>query len=253
MKRINYLLVILSLTIINFSCDKFTSEEFDEVNGNVDTKLMSSISVLSAQSSDENAKIIFSYNTDNKLTTIFDGSNTTIFSYEEGSLSNVTGQSGNGNIEELYQSPYNAFEDGQVEEYDNNGNPSVLKFLEYDYNRTTRDYEVVYYTAEISYDNKPNPFYKTAEAAGLISVMDKIRLNFAAALQPEEIVKAKVLFPNNNLSQITYKNEDGEVEHSINLAYTYDGDYPTSATVTSISAVGGNTYSYNTTFSYVGN
>lgn len=253
MKRINYLLVITSISIFNMSCEKSTSEEFEDVNGNVDTKLMSSISVVSAQSAEENRNILLTYNTDNKLTTISDGSETTIFSYQDGSLSNVSGTGENGNVEELYESPYDAFETGQIEEYDNNGNPSIIKFVEYRYNYETFEDDLVYYTAEISYDNKPNPFYKTAEAAGLIEVMDKTRLNFSMAPQPEEIVKAKALFPNNNLSQIIYKDENGEVEYTINLAYTYDGDYPTSATVSSVSALYDTSYTYNTTFSYVSN
>ncbi|MEH6514238.1 MAG: hypothetical protein V7734_14180 [Maribacter arcticus] len=253
MKNINYLLLISSISIINFSCDKSTSEEFDEVNGNVDTRLMSSISVVSAQSAEENRNILFTYNTDNRLTTISDGVETNIFSYENGSLANVTNGSGNATIEELYQSPYDALEYGIVEEYDDNGNPFLIKFPEYAYNDTTQEDELVYYTSEISYDNKPNPYYKTAEAAGLIEVLDRVRLNFAMAPQAEEIVKAKVLFPNNNPSQIIYKDENGEILYTINMAYTYDGDYPTSATVTSVSTEGGTTYSYNTTFSYVTN
>lgn len=250
MKRINYLLLISLISVINYSCDKSTSDEFDDVNGNVDTKLMSSISVVSAQNSSENRTILFTYNTDNRLTAVSDGSDTTIFSYKNGNLSNVTGQGGIENVEELYQSPYDAFANGQVEEYDENGNPSVLKLTKY-FRKFGGERIILNYTAEISYDNKPNPIYKTAEAAGLIKVMDKIRLNFAVAPQPEEIVKAKALFPNNNPSQIIYKDENGEVLNSINLAYTYDGDYPTSATVTSVSAWG-ETTSYNTTFSYVG-
>jgi hypothetical protein len=252
MKSINYLLLISSISIINFSCEKSTSEEFDDVNGNVETKLMSSISVISAQSADENSNISFIYNSDNRLTAITNGDETTIFSYQDGNLSNVTGQGDSGNVEELYESPYDAFETGQVEEYDDNGNPSVFKFIEYIYNQSTFEEEMVYYTAEVTYDNKPNPFYKTAEAAGLIEVMDRVRLNFSLTPQPAEIVKAKALFPNNNTSQIVYKDENGEVVYIINLAYTYDGDYPTSATVTSISTEGSNS-TYNTTFSYVTN
>ena len=253
MKRINYLLLISSISIMNFSCEKSISEEFVDVNGNVDTKLISSISVVSAQSSDENRNIVFTYNTDNGLTSISDGVETNIFSYENGSLANVTNGSGNAPIEELYQSPYNALEYGDIDEYDDNGNPHLIKFPEFTYNYTTQEEEMVYYTAEVFYDNKPNPYYKTAEAAGLIEVMDRVRLNFALAPQADEIVKAGMLFPNNNPSQIIYKDENGEVQYSINMAYTYDGDYPTSATVTSVSTDGGTTYSYNTTFSYLSN
>tara|TARA_R110000744_G_C19279804_1_gene553471 strand:+ start:253 stop:1014 length:762 start_codon:yes stop_codon:yes gene_type:complete len=252
MKRINQLLLLSSIAVINFSCEKSTSEEFEDVNGNVETKLITSIDVTSVEDPDESNNILFSYNGDLRLTSIYDGTETTNFTYEDGNLSNVTGNGDNGNVEELYESPYDAFETGQVEEYDENGNPSVLQFIEYDYDYITGEEEVVYYTAEISYDNKPNPFYKTAEAAGMIDVLDQIKLNFAAAPQAEEIVRAKALFPNNNPSQIVYKNAEGEIEYTINLSYTYDGDYPTAATVSSVSADGGDNVTYLTTFTYYG-
>tara|TARA_R110002126_G_C10379033_1_gene494079 strand:- start:139 stop:900 length:762 start_codon:yes stop_codon:yes gene_type:complete len=252
MKRINHLLLLSSIAVINFSCEKSTSEEFEDVNGNVETKLITSIDVTSVEDPDESNNILFSYNGDLRLTSIYDGTETTNFTYEDGNLSNVTGNGDNGNVEELYESPYDAFETGQVEEYDENGNPSVLQFIEYDYDYMTGEEEVVYYTAEISYDNKPNPFYKTAEAAGMIDVLDQIKLNFAVAPQAEEIVRAKALFPNNNPSQIVYKNAEGEIEYTINLSYTYDGDYPTAATVSSVSADGGDNVTYLTTFTYYG-
>ena len=252
MKSINQILLFSSIAILNFSCDDSTSDEFEEVNGNVETKLISSINVGSAENSDDNTSIIFSYNSEQQLNSIFDGTETTNFIYEDGDLSNVSGNVDNGNIEELYDSPYDAFETGQVEEYDDNGNPSVIKFIEYDYDYMTGEEEVVYYTAEISYDDKPNPFYKTAEAAGLIDVMDQIRLNFAAAPQAEEIVRAKALFPNNNPSQVLYKNEEGEIEYTINMSYTYDGDYPTTATVSTVSEYSDENETYVTTFTYLG-
>ncbi|VXB47547.1 hypothetical protein [Maribacter litoralis] len=252
MKSINQILLFSSIAILNFSCDDSTSDEFEEVNGNVETKLISSINVGSAENSDDNTSIIFSYNSEQQLNSIFDGTETTNFIYEDGDLSNVSGNVDNGNVEELYDSPYDAFETGQVEEYDDNGNPSVIKFIEYDYDYMTGEEEVVYYTAEISYDDKPNPFYKTAEAAGLIDVMDQIRLNFAPAPQAEEIVRAKALFPNNNPSQVLYKNEEGEIEYTINMSYTYDGDYPTTATVSTVSEYSDENETYVTTFTYLG-
>ena len=252
MRSIKHLLLFSSVAILNFSCDDSTSDEFEEVNGKVETKLISSIDVASVENSDDSSSIIFSYNSELQLNSIFDGTETTNFIYEDGNLANVSGNVDNGNVEELYESPYDAFETGQVEQYDENGNPSVIKFIEYDYDYMTGEEEVVYYTAEISYDDKPNPFYKTAEAAGLIDVMDQIRLNFAAAPQAEEIVRAKALFPNNNPSQVLYKNEEGEIEYTINMSYTYDGDYPTTATVSTVSEYSDENETYVTTFSYVG-
>ncbi|WP_047246931.1 hypothetical protein [Maribacter thermophilus] len=247
-------LILLSLiTVFNYSCDKSTSDEFEEVNGNVETRLLSAISVVSAQDSDENSNVLFLYDGDNKLTTVTDGNETSIFTYENGELANITGGSDNVSIEELYHSPYDAFEYGEVLEYDDNGNPYKLQFIEEKYNYETRDMEPYYYTAQVTYDDKPNLFYKTAEAGGLIEVMDGVRFNFNIAPQSQDIVKAKALFPNNNPSQIIYKNEEGEVEYVVNISYVYDGDYPTSATVTSAYTDGGDTYVYTVAFSYISN
>ena len=120
MKRFKQLLLLSAISVINFSCEKSTSEEFEEVNGSVETKLISSINVTSAEDSDDSANVLFSYNADLQLTSIFDGTESTNFTYEDGDLSNVTGNVDNGNVEELYESPYDAFETGQVEEYDEN-------------------------------------------------------------------------------------------------------------------------------------
>ncbi|MGB2338910.1 MAG: hypothetical protein ACPH7I_03395, partial [Flavobacteriaceae bacterium] len=50
-----------------------------------------------------------------------------------------------------------------------------------------------------------------------------------------EIVKVKDLFPMNNLSQIIYKNEEGDPVFSININYSYDDEnYPVSATITAV-------------------
>ncbi|SIQ02144.1 hypothetical protein [Maribacter ulvicola] len=251
MKSINYVLLFSSIVFLNFSCEKSTSEEFEEVNGNIETKLISSINVASAENEEEHNNILFSYNSKLQLTSIFDGTASTNLTYDEDNLTNVSGNIDNGNVEELYESPYNAFETGQIQAYDDNGNPSVIQFIEYDYDYMTGEEDMVYYTAEISYDDKPNPFYKTAEAAGIINVLDQIKLNFASAPQAEEIVRAKALFPNNNPAQIVYKNEEGEIEYTINMSYTYDGDYPTAATVSTVSMHSDENETYVTTFTYV--
>ncbi|SHI46845.1 hypothetical protein [Pseudozobellia thermophila] len=247
------LILLALITGFNYSCDKSTSDEFEEVNGHVETRLLSAISVVSAQDSYENSNVLFLYDGENKLTTVTKDNDTGIFSYDNGELANVTSGGGNLSIEELYQSPYDAFEYGEVMEYDDNGNPYILKFIEERYNYMSGNMEPYYYTAQVTYDDKPNLFYKTMEAGGLIDVMDGVRLNFSIAPQSQDIVKAKALFFNNNPSQIIYKNEEGEVEYVVNISYVYDGDYPTSATVTSAYTDGGETNTYTVSFSYRSN
>ena len=59
-------------------------------------------------------------------------------------------------------------------------------------------------------------------------------MNFGSS-QSQEIVKVKDLFPMNNLSQIIYKNEEGDPLGSLNINFSYDDEnYPTSATITAV-------------------
>jgi hypothetical protein len=76
------------------------------------------------------------------------------------------------------------------------------------------------------------------EAGGLIEVLDNVRLNFSLTPQSPEIVKARLLFPVNNLSQIVYKNEEGGIVYTVNADFDYDGaNYATSATITAVSVM----------------
>ena len=80
------------------------------------------------------------------------------------------------------------------------------------------------YTADVSYDDTHNPYFYTLEAAGIIEVLDGVRLNFGIQPQVPEILKARMFFPVNNPSQIIYKNEEGDVVYTINANYVYDND-----------------------------
>jgi hypothetical protein len=134
----------------------------------------------------------------------------------------------------LYQSPYDAFETGEVIEYDSKGNPSILIFFEEEYNNTTETYDILEYRAELSYDDKPNLYYATLESAGLIEVMDQVKFNFSVVPQSQDIVRARMLLPVNNLTKIIYRDDQGELIFSINIDYVYDDqNYPSSATITS--------------------
>lgn len=255
MKNQKSLIILLSLSLIALSCSEDSvTDEFDNANGNVQEKLIESISIISAQDSQENKNISLSYTSDGLLNTISDGIETSIFVYDDSdNLSNITGGGNdNLNIEELYESPYDAFETGEVIQYDDNGNPKKIEFYEEEYDYNTNSYYTKIYTAEISYDNTHNPYFYTLEAGGIIEVLDDVQLNFSMNPQIPEIVQARLLFPVNNPSQLIYKNEEGEIIHTINVNYSYDNEnYPTSATVTAVSVQDSEQSTYSAIYQYV--
>ncbi len=238
MKKHNKFFLIVSTISILTSCnEESVSDDFEEVNGDVAVKLMESISVSDAEDSSDNTTVTMYYTNDGKLNTISDGSETNVFVYDnDNKLTRITSDGDNLNMEELYESPYDAFDTGEVVEYDDNNNPKKIEFLveECIDDYWCDEYEVKIYTAELSYDDAHNPFYHTFNAGGIIDVLDNVELNFGSSQSPE-IVKVKDLFPMNNLSQIIYKNEEGEPLVSLNINFSYDDEnYPTSATITAV-------------------
>lgn len=238
MKNHNKFFLIVSTISILTSCnEESVSDDFEEVNGDVAVKLMESISVSDAEDSSDNTIVTMYYTNDGKLNTISDGSETNVFVYDnDNKLTRITSDGDNLNMEELYESPYDAFDTGEVVEYDDNNNPKKIEFLveECIDDYWCDEYEVKIYTAELSYDDAHNPFYHTFNAGGIIDVLDNVELNFGSSQSPE-IVKVKDLFPMNNLSQIIYKNEEGESLVSLNVNFSYDDEnYPTSATITAV-------------------
>jgi hypothetical protein len=254
MKKQKSLIALLCISLFTLSCSEDSvSDEFNDANGNVQVKLIESISIVSAQDSQENKNILLSYTSNGLLNTITDGIETSIFVYDNNNdLSNITGEGDNLSIEELYESPYDAFETGEVIEYDDNGNPRKIEFYEEEYDFNTDSYITKIYTAEISYDDTHNPYFYTLEAGGIIEVLDGVELNFSMNPQVPEIVQARLLFPVNNPSQIIYKNEEGEIIYTINVNYVYDNEnYPTSATVTAVSIEDSEQSTYSAIFEYV--
>lgn len=233
----NFFLIVSTISILTSCNEESVSDDFEEVNGDVAVKLMESISVSDAEDSSDNTIVTMYYTNDGKLNTISDGSETNVFVYDnDNKLTRITSDGDNLNMEELYESPYDAFDTGEVVEYDDNNNPKKIEFLveECIDDYWCDEYEVKIYTAELSYDDAHNPFYHTFNAGGIIDVLDNVELNFGSSQSPE-IVKVKDLFPMNNLSQIIYKNEEGESLVSLNVNFSYDDEnYPTSATITAV-------------------
>lgn len=239
MKKI-LLLPAIALTLITSCDDDSTSNEFDNANGGVAKKLIEKIEYDTAQIGQEDYIFTVNYDANNRVTSASNGIDTGVLVYDNNDLATVTGGTQPFSIDELYQSPYDVFEEGDVVSYDQSGNPSVITVIEYsyDYDPVTQLYieTIEELTATISYDATPNPFFYTFEAAGLIAVMDRVQLNFSMLPQSPEIVKAKALFPVNNLKSITVKNESGDTVGELKIDYVYDAEnYPTSATFTAIS------------------
>ena len=239
MKNFRLPLVCAMISLLNIACSEETvTDEFEEANGNVERKVIKTISYVSPEHPEDNTTVYFTYNNDGSMNTVSNGTETSIFIYEDSALKTITGSDDNLTIEELYQSPYEAFEIGRVVSYDNNGNPEVIEFFEEEWDEGYGDYVTKLYTASLGYDDAPNPFYYTMESAGLIDVLDNVQLNFPMTPQSPEIVQARLLFPVNNLSQIIYRNEEGEMVYSINADFDYDEDnYPTTGTITAVSVM----------------
>jgi hypothetical protein len=146
---------------------------------------------------------------------------------------NVTEQqfSESFNVEELYQSPYNVYETGEVLAYDSNKNPSKILFRYQIYDYTNNVYVIENYTAEMFYDNKPNLYFSTLESAGVIDILDGVELDFGVNHQASEIIRARALLPVNNLVKAIYKDADNNIVGTLNIDYTYDADgYPIKGT-----------------------
>lgn len=252
LKKMNYFSLSTFSFILLISCSDSVSDEFEQVNGDVVEKQIEKITVVSAQDDKDDTTLYLYYDGEDRLSSISNGLEATTFNYEGDKLSNVGGDDMDAfNVEELYKSPYDAFETGQVLEYDDNGNPHIIQLLEEDYDYYTDEVEVLQYTAEITYDDVHNPYYYTLQSAGIIEVMDKVQLNFSTIPQSSKVVKTRLLFPVNNPSKIVYKNQTGIPQYQIEMDYTYDDDnYPISASVTRTSLTRNETFKYFTSYTY---
>lgn len=246
-------ITLLTVLAAFMSCSEDSAtDEFNQANQNATVKLITNLSVVSAQDASENQSVTINYNGNNQVANITDGVETSILVYDNDNLTNVTGEGETLNVEELYESPYDAFETGEVLQYDSNMNPVSIRFLEEEFDFVANTMSVVEYFAEIEYDATPNPFFYTLEAAGIIDVLDNVDLNFSMDVQAPEIVQARLLLPTNNIKKITYKDEDLTPIYQIVANYVYDAqNYPSTGTVTSTDLEDDSVSVYTTTFTYM--
>ncbi len=246
------IILILVLALLTCCSENSVTEEFNNANGdgsgnnggdnsggNVPSKLITKIIGTSVQDPSENITLFVSYDANDRVSSVSSGDEASVLVYNNGSLSTVTSSGGTPfNVEDLFASPYDAFEIGQVLQYDNNGNPINIAFIEEVYDSNSNSYITVQYTAEIFYDDEPNPYFYTLQAAGVIEVLDGVELNFSLNPTNPEIVQARALFPLNNINRIIYKDENSVVLFEILVDYVYNSvDHPITATVTATDVV----------------
>ncbi|MDY8135067.1 hypothetical protein [Aquimarina sp. 2201CG5-10] len=234
MKKLLCLPVVFTFLMTSCDSDSVT-DEFNNSNGDTAKKLIERIEFESAQIEEQDYDLTVEYDSNNRVISASNGIDTGVLVYENDELATVTGGEEPFSISELYQDPYDAFEKGEVLEYDQSGNPISISVLEYDYEYINGEFveTVEEYIATISYDATPNPYFYTFEAAGLIEVMDRVQLNFSMMPQAPEIIRARALFPVNNPKSIVYRDENNEVVGEVKMDYVYDAEnYPTSATFT---------------------
>ncbi|WP_075341688.1 hypothetical protein [Tenacibaculum agarivorans] len=232
MKKHTIITSILSLSFLWIGCSETATEDFEQVNKDAAKKRLKTIS---SNQGGENLSSTFFYDSKGRLEKIETGNvnEKSTFQYANtGDLLNVSGEGVNEtlNVETLYQSPYKAFELGEVLDYDARKNPSKILFKEEVYDYNTQTYKVISLTAEIEYDENPNFYFYTLEAAGIIDILDGVQLDFSMAAQSAELIKARQLLPLNNPVKFVYKDGESNVLSTIEVSYNYDEDnYPTKA------------------------
>lgn len=230
MKKLKYVFAIVLGTTLMIGCSSSASEDFEDVNGQIKKKRLKSISAINKDANPDTVTAQFTYDSNNKLINISGsrGTETALINYNNNGstieVSNGNNVSESLTIEELYKSPYEVYETGEVLEYDSNKNPSKILFKQTEYDFNTNTYYIENYTAEMFYDEKPNLYFSTLEAAGIIDILDGVELSFGINPQAPEVIKAKALFPVNNLIKIIYKDADSKIIGTLNIDYTYDAD-----------------------------
>ena len=234
-------LFILAICCLTISCSK-DEDGFEDANEGAAKKYVKRI--ITHGEGETNMSEI-SYDSKGRVTSATSDNQTKYFSYNDdsdGGLNKVSGEGDNLMTSEIINEIHDAYEIGDVLEYDQKGNPIVLELYDEDYdgNQTT-------HIATITYDDKPFTFYYTLDAAGIIDILYDVRLQFYA---PEEIIMAKKLLPVNNPVKAIIKDDMNQEISSISVDYNYDEDnYPVNTSVVSIDDEG-YAESYNVTYEY---
>ncbi|HEX8577849.1 MAG TPA: hypothetical protein VF677_16310, partial [Flavobacterium sp.] len=200
------------MSVFMSSCSDSASDEFDDANGNANARYIKTITSISP--SDGSNTITVNYNASGKVTNMSTGTKSTNFAYENDNLTNVTGDIDPLQISQLYQAPYEAYDFGQVLVYDAKKNPAEIKLFNENIHGVKEEF-----SASITYDTAPNSFFHTLKAAGIIDVLDKVKLNLNMQSMPKQIVQARVLLPVNNPTKVVIKNVRGATLSTTSISY----------------------------------
>ena len=230
------------MSVFMLSCTDSASDEFDDANGNANARYIKTIT--SSSPADGSSTATINYDTSGKVISMSDGDESSNFIYENNNLTSVTGEGDILQISQLYQAPYEAYDFGQVLEYDAKRNPTNIRLFNEDINGVKQEF-----SANVTYDTAPNYFFHTLKAAGIIDVLDKVQLNLNMQSMPKQIVQARVLLPVNNPTKVVIKNLRGATLSTTLISYVYNSfNYPTSAIA--VTTEGSKTVTTNFTFTY---
>ncbi|OWY23411.1 hypothetical protein C7N43_03385 [Sphingobacteriales bacterium UPWRP_1] len=229
---------LILYSVLSVSCRKSAEDEFNDANLNSKAKFLTRLEVVSTRY-EENLVIDISYDSNNRVTSFAVNSAENGLSYYSlyyDSNNSLNGAIRDGDfldVDDLYQSPLNVFETGTVLEYDEKGNPSRIEINKYNYDLIYGGVfdSFDYLTGEITYENAPNPFFHTLNAAKFIDVLDMVNLNLGFQASPS-IVKARQLLPLNNIKKMNFWNPEEDFHVEVNANYDYDTDnYPKEAII----------------------
>lgn len=227
-----FLTALCAFSLLAFaSCSDDSSDEFENANGDVAKKYITNLNYSDLSSPENSKNYTVTYDADGKVTKASNGTETSLFTYSGSDLQKISDSNDVLAMTELTQPHHKAYEVGEVLVYDAKGNPVKLRAFDRYYDGSISEEYIV----EITYDDKPNPFFYTLEAAGIIKVLDNVNLNFSMTPQAEQLVKAKLLLPLNNPQKVVVRHLDGTVKSQVTTSYVYGNDkYPTSATFTEV-------------------
>lgn len=241
--------VLAALSFMAFTaCSDDDSQSTNNgVNDGTPKKYIESVVFTSNDNSENNRNLSVTYDNDGKVTNVSVNEDTAVLSYEGENLTNITGGGDEIIMSDVMSTVYDGYEVGEVLNYDNDGNPVEIRLFERGWEGAIE----ASYVATVTYDNKPNPYYYTMEAAGVIDILDNVELNFSMTPQAEEIVLAKMLLPVNNPSKVVVRDEETqEVVSEITAIYQYNSnDYPTTVSITEVNA-DNYVYTYNAVYTY---
>lgn len=219
----NFFFFLVLGAIVSCSSD----DGFNDANGNVAKKYITKLTTSGA--GNPNVSTV-TYDSNKKVLTASDGQQIQAFTYNSnGSLNRISGGGNALLTSEVMGTIHDAYEIGDILQYDAQGNPTVLELYEDDYFTGER----YTYTATLSYDDKPFAFYYTLDAAGIIEVLNNTQLNFSMIAVNPEIILAKLLLPVNNPVRAIIRDENNMEVARIDVNYTYSADnYPISSQIT---------------------